>query len=540
MLYEIYCQEFSQKRIKFKSGLNVVLGTNMGDNSIGKSTFLMIVDFVFGGDTYANSKDIQKNLPKHDIYFSFKTNEEYYYFCRNNINADIVWKCDETNRKIYEMSIKEYRDWLAKFYQLLLPDLSFRDAVGRYMRIYGKENLNENHPLNYVARENDIKASYALLKLFNYYSPIAELERQFEKSNDALKIYKKAQNLSFIDRITKTQYNQNNKKLSEIKNELNDLLKQNDSGLVDVDLIVSEQALKLKKELQNMRRIRGIINSQLNVVEENYDYKFALSSKDIEELNKFFPNVNLRKLDEIQKFHKQISSIFKNEVKNEKQRLTNELLCINKKIQEFENELRDIIKVPNVSRVTLKKHVELTKQIEKLEKENNAYEKLQLLQNIKDNDFNKLKSLESQQFAKIANLINSEMKKINEFIYAGEYNSPIINFKENSYDFFTPDDVGTGIAYKGLVVFDLAVIHLTKLPVLIHDSIILKQISDKAVEKLLELYENCGKQVIISLDKQNSYTEKGIDFLQKKRILELGTNEKTLFGKSWGNIKNSI
>ena len=75
MLHEIYCQEFSQKRIRFNSGLNVVLGTNMGDNSIGKSTFLMIVDFVFGGDTYAKSKDIQRNVTAHDIYFSFKKDE---------------------------------------------------------------------------------------------------------------------------------------------------------------------------------------------------------------------------------------------------------------------------------------------------------------------------------------------------------------------------------------------------------------------------------------------------------------------------------
>lgn len=32
MLYEIYCQEFHQKRIMFNEGLNVVLGTNTGDN----------------------------------------------------------------------------------------------------------------------------------------------------------------------------------------------------------------------------------------------------------------------------------------------------------------------------------------------------------------------------------------------------------------------------------------------------------------------------------------------------------------------------
>ena len=52
MLREIYCDKFHQKRIVFNPGLSVVLGTNTGDNSIGKSTFLLIVDYVFGGSTY--------------------------------------------------------------------------------------------------------------------------------------------------------------------------------------------------------------------------------------------------------------------------------------------------------------------------------------------------------------------------------------------------------------------------------------------------------------------------------------------------------
>lgn len=71
MLYEIRCDRFQQKRIRFNSGLSVVLGTRTGDNSIGKSTFLLIVDFVFGGSTYAKTEDIIKNVGSHDIYFSF-------------------------------------------------------------------------------------------------------------------------------------------------------------------------------------------------------------------------------------------------------------------------------------------------------------------------------------------------------------------------------------------------------------------------------------------------------------------------------------
>ncbi len=40
--------------IRFKKGLNVILGKEDGENSIGKSSALLAIDFVFGGDTYVN------------------------------------------------------------------------------------------------------------------------------------------------------------------------------------------------------------------------------------------------------------------------------------------------------------------------------------------------------------------------------------------------------------------------------------------------------------------------------------------------------
>ena len=88
MLHEICCDQFYQKQIVFNPGLSVVLGTNTGDNSIGKSTFLLIVDYVFGGSTYAGATDIIENVGPHDIYFSFVFGEKTFKFCRNSINAN--------------------------------------------------------------------------------------------------------------------------------------------------------------------------------------------------------------------------------------------------------------------------------------------------------------------------------------------------------------------------------------------------------------------------------------------------------------------
>lgn len=60
MLTEVYCDKFKtggkegelRLSVRFHKGVNAVIGDNNMSNSIGKSTFFMIIDFIFGGDDY--------------------------------------------------------------------------------------------------------------------------------------------------------------------------------------------------------------------------------------------------------------------------------------------------------------------------------------------------------------------------------------------------------------------------------------------------------------------------------------------------------
>ena len=54
------------------------------------------------------------------------------------------------------------------------------------------------------------------------------------------------------------------------------------------------------------------------------------------------------------------------------------------------------------------------------------------------------------------------------------------------------------------------------------------------VYKRQELYSSCGKQVIIALDKQDSYSEKTSRLLGESAVLRLSSNGQELFGRSWG------
>ena len=276
------------------------------------------------------------------------------------------------------------------------------------------------------------------------------------------------------------------------------------------------------------------MQARWDILDENGTYAFSATTNSFSDLQRFFPDAAVAQLEEIEGFHRTISSVFKAELRAERSKLEKELAEYDQMIHEYEAQLQELVQNPNLSKVVLTRHSDLLREKERMQKENDAYEKLQQLKENRDADAERLKAIKQQQLAVVSCRLNDEMSRLNDAIYEGSYNAPVLDFTDTGYIFFTPDDTGTGIAYKGLVVYDLAVLGLTKLPVLVHDSVVLKQISDDAIEKIIELYSTCGKQVIIALDKQDSYSEKTAHLLGEAAVLKLTANGQELFGRSWG------
>lgn len=125
MLIEIQCDKFIKhgeirKPIQFHAGLNTVIGDDNGSNSVGKSTFLMILDFVFGGKDYVNKcLDVQENVREHTINFTFEFDGQLYHFSRSNVDYKHVFRCDENYEPLPEdsqMTLDQYHTFLAEKY----------------------------------------------------------------------------------------------------------------------------------------------------------------------------------------------------------------------------------------------------------------------------------------------------------------------------------------------------------------------------------------------------------------------------------------
>ena len=150
MLKEVYSTAFKtydgkvRDKIILNPGLNVVLGTKDGANSIGKSSFLMVLDFVFGGDDYLDKcTDIQDNVLAHTICFGFEVDGKMKYFSRNTIERNFVNVCNKNYEVIEVITITAYRKFLAEVYETGCEDQTFRGMVSTYFRIYQRENLDE-------------------------------------------------------------------------------------------------------------------------------------------------------------------------------------------------------------------------------------------------------------------------------------------------------------------------------------------------------------------------------------------------------------
>lgn len=236
MLIEIICDKFKEEKIIFHKGLNVILGDELGSNSIGKSTFLMIIDYVFGGKDYVlKSTDIQRNVGTHIIKFAFMFDDTKFYYSRNTDDTEYINVCNEKYEMIKKITLDEYTATLKRRYGFGEKDISFRDVVGRYIRVYGKENLNEKHPLDVVRNEKTVQAVNALLKLCEMYEDIRELEELAKRKNDELKTFKNAQKYNIISQIGARQRKDNDKKLAEYEKEKEAITDELNNSILEIN-----------------------------------------------------------------------------------------------------------------------------------------------------------------------------------------------------------------------------------------------------------------------------------------------------------------
>lgn len=433
MLIEIRCDAFRKngkdgeirEPIHFHEGLNTVLGGAAANNSIGKSTFLLIIDYCFGGDTYSKA-DVKNYVGDHTICFTFKFADGLHHFSRTVSEPKKVNVCDENYNTVDTMKITEYREWLLKAYEIDLPDVSFRDIVSRFFRVAGKGNDTIVKPLH-NGSPSAADAITSLEKLFGLYKFVDELKAKLKDAKEKKETYAKARKLKLVPNAISSQkkFDENEARIAELTIERDSLTQETDQDLLQQELARKDTAAQVEVQLRGLKRQYSQLTSRYRVVTKNRDEQFIATEDDLQQLLAFFPGANIRHIEEIEDFHRKLSGILDSEMSEEAASLQVLIRAANAEIQKLEQQLAELGIPLQVPKPFLDRYSEIERQISGLQSQNEAYLKTNELKDDVKSIEEQLDESEMQVLSEIEGSLNAQMVRYNDFIYEIQREAPV-------------------------------------------------------------------------------------------------------------------
>jgi len=547
MLTQIRCDKFLDEYqiIDFNAGLNTVLGSTGGNNAIGKSTFLQIIDYAFGGEEYSKSylRDIKAHVGDHTIFFTFEfPAQPPLYFFRVASNPTKVFQCDKAGHLIEELDLEAYCKKLFEEYAIGIANLKFDEICAHFFRIYGRENTLEQYPLQVTPKESHEKAVDFLILLFGGNAILAQLKLMEEQ------LGVKASHLWSRQRtqVDMEKYEANEETIHSLEARLEELIHDNEEAQMSFfgfDEKSREKINAAQKELRSLLTRRDYLQSQVRMLSENISVKKQDSEDDYQALLQYFPEADLKVFSDISNFHRKIRQILNDQLRQEIDRISPIIERCEKDIERLKEKIKTTGVAKAMSSQIIAQCVQISKSIDRLKEKNDEIIRLKEQQEARTLAERKLQDLFTQQKNKLADIvtsINDTMRSINGIVTEDKEKEPTLAISDSKdITFGTQGNTSEGTAFKSLVLYDLSILTLCPIPALIHDSNILKRISDVHLEHILEQYIASQKQVFIAFDKANSTTAVAHDILEETAVIRL-TDGKELFGKSWSKIDSTV
>lgn len=538
MLKEIYSSVIKQKTIKFHKGLNVVLGDNNASNSIGKSTMLLIIDYVFGGDTYIKS-DVIDHIGQHDICFCLEFNGELFYFKRKTEQSQTIFITDESYNDKQEITLEEYKKRLLYDYCIAEKNISFRELVGLYSRIYGKSNYDEKLVLSSFSKQSISDSILCLIKTFGKYPEIQSRVEAKKHSEERYKSFCNAAKMNFVNAYSKKSDVQiAQKEVERLLVECQNLEHQLLTDTTTLTPIQFQKISVLKDELAKLLAMKVSHRNKLGKLQANIGKLKSKVTINVEKLKGYFPSVNIIEVEKVNKFHEGLVNELHSTIFGEIKKEQNLILTIEQEEEVLKKEIDSVVTINNASKVVLDKLIELRKDIGDKEKSIAGYKKREDLKKEKKDASEMFENTQNLILAGIQNQLNNEILLLNEKIEGKKKQAPVFSLSSKNYSYQCTDDSGTGTNYKNLVIFDLAILKKTILPFIIHDTLLLKNIDKRRMDAIMNLYsEEKNKQIFISFDELADFNITTQKIVEDNKVISLAPGGNELFGMSWNKKK---
>ena len=540
--------------ITMHAGVNIVEGADQAQNSIGKSTLLQIIDFIYAGNDFLNSDAVR--LPQavghHAIHFTLRLNGQDHHFVRTTDRPGFVTRYHDPNwqEMVEDLTLAEYQQFLLDEYGLGETGGRWRELVGRFSRVDERDMALLDRPLAAAARANDIEGAKALLRLFSAYEEIDKIQSRYDqvrKEVDALNAMAKGKYSNYIKFTTKKERTAAQKELLEARSEAKQLRTHADLDLFEAERKARHEQAQRRGELRPLTQQLDAINSRLAIVKATLSGQTRITTRDLEEFYEFFPHANRESLETIEYYHHQLTGILEDQLHEQQRHYQAQAAELQVAIHNLQAQILALGESVQLDDAVYDQSAQLQARIDRLEEQIRTFDHNEELKKERKQLKHEIDEAIPQTLGHLTDAINTQMKTANDALYPQQHRkSPLFTFKAAtkgvSYTFDHNGDTGSGAKAKNLIVFDLAVLHSTPLPFLIHDSAIIKPVAFAPVRELLTIYANSStltsganepKQVFFSFDATKAYGTGAEDAVTENHIIHLDEAAEALYGFTW-------
>lgn len=534
MLTKISSDKFRVREIGFRRGLNVVLGDNFGANSIGKSTLLMLVDFAHGGDDLLEkTPEVHENLGPHYYIFHFRFAATEYVFKRETAARHSVQVLGDNLNVLEKWSIGEFRQWLKERYDIAAQDLSFRQCVSPFSRIWRRTTLDLDHPFNSYPKQATKDVLDTLLKIFDSFAALAELHQELKVAKEEKTSLTKAQKTGLLPQIGRKEYSANVRAIETLTAELNAMRDRLELYATNISELVNKELLEAQGIKERLLSEQLTLQTRLARITRQLDSDLQQRSAAFEPLLELFPTVNLERLEQVEEFHRGLTRIVRRELGEVKARLRTQLDAIEEQLEGADHLLGDLLSGVHTPREIVDRVVHVSWDMKERERANVTYDKkVELATEQKELE----KSLSEQRLSKLTKIaedLNAEISRSFARVYPKGPQPARLDLTAAAYGYRVYDDTGTGTAYAAVMLLDLAMLRCSSLPYTVHDSLFWKNVEVSAVQGLVQEFEAItDKQTFIALDEIVKYGHETVTTLERRSIITL-SKEHLLYDKDW-------
>lgn len=557
MLVEIYCDKFKtggkdgevRPPITFHEGLNAVIGDEDRSNSIGKSTLLMIIDFVFGGNDYITKcTAVQDNVKEHNICFTLRFEGLEYSFMRNTVKYNEVIKCNRQYIPLKDedpMMIDEYTAFLGKMYGMQFEGLTWRGLMSKHIRVHGRDTMDASRPLQEAkdGRQSDDIKRY--LKQFERYAIVEKQINQAKVAEDEKEAFRKSVSFNHIRMASgDKEYKANETKIAELQIKENELAENSSKGLLDLNSMQAQRLSELNSNLISYSRQRARVQSQLNSLRREMIEGKKTFKRSYSDLEKFFPGIEFKAIAEIDKFHQGLSKVLQDEFKESEADLATTYVMLGNEITKIKEQIAEIKNIPNVTQAVLNEYARITTELNNLQAANENYKTFDELKKTAKNYAETRDKIIARQLSEIQDIVNKKMKEITtQIVRDKKLISPVLQLeKMKSYSFETKGDDGSGAGQRGLITFDLANMEVSNIPFIVHDADLMDPVEKPVLTELIKYYDsvkNQKRQAFVSFRSYEFYVEEIRPTIEKCKVIQLEANGQELFGWAWNKEKEN-